>query len=661
MKDTNNNIETKSLSNLRILGLDPIIYNKTGHPGIVLSAAPMIQAIYLNNLIANPTIPDWINRDRFVLSPGHASTLQYAILHFAGYDLTIEDLKNYRHINSKTPAHPEYGVTPGVDNSSGPLGQGIGYGVGMALAEQHLAAKFNKPGYDIIDHYTYVLCSDGDLQEGGALEAIQLAGVWKLNKLIMLYDSNDCQLDTTCDQVLKVNYQQFFEAQNWNYIRVDNADEDLTAIKAAITMAQKSDKPTLIECKTIIGYGHPKQGSPMHSSPFTAEEMQQVQTFYDFNHPQFYVDPDVKTYWNNTFINRGQEAYQIWLTKLLAYQTAFPKEFKQLLASPVVNLEAFQTLLPTDKTKKAGTRIIMGDVLKYYQQKCPNNMFGGSADLGTATKIIGYNGSWTINTPQNNNLHFGVREFAAGTISIGIELHQGLKSFNSTFLIFSDYMKPCIRMACIQNLPVIFAFSHDSIGVGFDGKSHQPIEQLGMLRNCPNLNVLRPADINEAIACLKVIVESKTTPSALILSRQDTPYQLAETCSKQSLQGGYIVVHEDKTKPLAAIIIATGTEVAPAIVAANTIKQNIRVVSMPCVELFEQQSEIYQEEVLPKNFSKVIAIEFSNDYVWYKFVGKTGLIINVDDYGLSGSADAVIKYKGLDQDSIIERIERYLG
>lgn len=509
MKDTNNNIETKSLSNLRILGLDPIIYNKTGHPGIVLSAAPMMQAIYLNNLIANPAVPDWINRDRFVLSSGHASTLQYAILHFAGYDLSIDDLKNYRHINSKTPSHPEYGVTPGVDNSSGPLGQGVGYGVGMALAEQHLAAKFNKPGHDIIDYYTYVLCSDGDLQEGGALEAIQLAGVWKLNKLIMLYDSNDCQLDTKCDKVLKVNYQKFFEAQNWNYIRVDNADEDLTAIKKAITAAQKSDKPTLIECKTIIGYGHPKQGSPMHSSPFTAEEMQQAQTFYDFEHPQFYVDPDVKTYWKDTFIKRGQETYQTWATKLKAYQTAFPEEFKQLFAAPTVEFDAFKSLLTTDQNKKAGTRIIMGDVFKYYQQKCPNNMFGGSADLGTATKIIGYNGSWTIKTPQNNNIHFWVREFAAGTISIGIELHQGLKGFNSMFLIFSDYMKPCIRMACIQHLPVIFAFSHDSIGVGFDGKSHQPVEQLAMLRNCPNLNVLRPADINEAIGCLKLVVETK--------------------------------------------------------------------------------------------------------------------------------------------------------
>ncbi|KAF0851629.1 MAG: transketolase [Spiroplasma poulsonii] len=661
MKDTNNNIETKSLSNLRILGLDPIIYNKTGHPGIVLSAAPMMQAIYLNNLIANPAVPDWINRDRFVLSPGHASTLQYAILHFAGYDLSIDDLKNYRHINSKTPAHPEYGVTPGVDNSSGPLGQGVGYGVGMALAEQHLAAKFNKSGHDIIDHYTYVLCSDGDLQEGGALEAIQLAGVWKLNKLIMLYDSNDCQLDTKCDEVLKVNYQKFFEAQNWNYIRVDNADEDLTAIKKAITAAQKSDKPTLIECKTIIGYGHPKQGSPMHSSPFTAEEMQQVQTFYDFEHPQFYVDPDVKTYWKDAFIKRGQETYQTWAKKLKAYQTAFPEEFKQLFAAPTVEFDAFKSFLTTDQNKKAGTRIIMGDVFKYYQQKCPNNMFGGSADLGTATKIIGYNGSWTIKTPQNNNIHFGVREFAAGTISIGIELHQGLKGFNSTFLIFSDYMKPCIRMACIQNLPVIFAFSHDSIGVGFDGKSHQPVEQLAMLRNCPNLNVLRPADINEAIGCLKLVVETKKTPSALILSRQDTPYQLATTCYKKTLQGGYIVVEEDKTKPLTAIIIATGTEVPIAINAAKTMKANIRVVSMPSVELFDQQPIAYQESVIPKDFPKVIAIEFSNDYVWYKFVGKTGLVIGVDDYGLSGSADAVIKYKCLDQDTIIQRIEKYLG
>ncbi|APE74495.1 transketolase [Spiroplasma citri] len=660
MKSTNNNIETKSLSNLRILGLDPIIYNKTGHPGIVLSAAPLMQAIYLDNLIANPAVPDWINRDRFVLSPGHASTLQYAILHLAGYNLTIDDLKNYRHINSKTPAHPEYGVTPGVDNSSGPLGQGVGYGVGMALSEQHLAAKFNKPDYKIIDHYTYVLCSDGDLQEGGAIEAIQLAGVWKLNKLIMLYDSNDCQLDTKCDAVLKIDYQRFFEAQNWNYIRIENADEDLPAIQKAIEQAQKSDKPTLIECKTIIGYGHPKQGSPMHSSPFTSEEMDQVKAFYDFNHPQFYVDNDVKKHWQDTFAKRGAIKYEEWKKKITAYKTEFPKEYEELFAIPSVNLKSFAELLTTDKDKKAGTRIIMGDVFKYYQQKCLNNMFGGSADLGTATKIIGYNGSWTTSTPQNNNVHFGVREFAAGTISIGVELHQGLKGFNSTFLIFADYMKPCVRMACIQNLPVIFAFSHDSIGVGFDGKSHQPVEQLAMLRNCPNLNVFRPADIKEAIGCLKASVEAKSTPSALILSRQDTPYQLSETCWEQTLKGGYIVVAEDETKPLEAIIIATGTEVAPAIIAAKTIKKNIRVVSMPCVELFEQQPRAYQEKIVPKNITKVIAIEFSNDYVWYKFVGKTGLVLGVDDYGLSGSADAVIKYKQLDQSSIINRITAYL-
>ncbi|UZQ30173.1 MAG: hypothetical protein OHM56_01085 [Spiroplasma phoeniceum] len=339
------------------------------------------------------------------------------------------------------PDHPEYGVTPGADNSSGPLGQAVGYGVGMALVEQHLADKFNKPVYKIIDHYTYFLCSDDDLQEYGAIEAIQLVGVLKLNKLIMLYDSNNCQLDTKCDAVLKIDYQRFFEAQNWNYIRIEKADEDLPAIQKSIAKVQKSDKPKLIECKTIVGYWHPKQGPPMHSSPFTHDETEQVKAFYGFNHPQFFVDNDVKKHWQYTFAKLGATKYEEWNKKITAYKATFPKEYEELFVIPSVDLKFFEALLTTDKDKKVGNpRIIMGDVFKYYQKKCLNNMFGGSADLGTATKIIGYNGSWTTSKPQNNNVHFWVREFAAETISIGVELNQGLKGFNSTFLIFADYM-----------------------------------------------------------------------------------------------------------------------------------------------------------------------------------------------------------------------------
>lgn len=658
MKNSISNIETKSLSNIRILGLDPIIYNKTGHPGIVLSSAPMMQAVYLNNLVANPLKSDWINRDRFVLSPGHASTLQYAVLNIAGYDLSIDDLKNYRHINSKTPAHPEVGVTPGVDNSAGPLGQGVGYGIGMALAERHLAKKFNKKNFELINHFTYVLCSDGDLQEGGALEAIQLAGVWKLNKLIMLYDSNDCQLDTKCNSVLKVDYKKFFEAQNWNYIKIDDANEDLEAIKIAIEKAKKSDKPTMIECKTIIGYGHPKQGSPMHSSPFTPEEMDKVKKFYEFDYPEFHVEDDVKKYWKDVFFDRGVKAYDKWEKMAKQYEHEYPNEFKSLIEDATVDVEEFRDLL--NQNRKAGTRIIMGDVLKHYQTKLPNNMIGGSADLGTPTKFIGYNGSWSPETPENNNIHFGVREFAAGTISMGIQLHGGLKAFNSTFLIFSDYMKPCIRMSCIQNLPLIFGYSHDSIGVGFDGKSHQPVEQMAMLRTCPNLKVFRPADIRECVGTLKACVEEKNGPTAIILSRQDTEYEIEEACWDKTRKGGYIAYKEDESKPLDAIIIATGTELSVALKATKELNKNIRVVSMPCIELFEEQTEEYKEMILPKEFEKVIAFEFSNDPTWYKYTGKKGIFIGVQYYGLSGNADAVIKYKKLDLESIKERIINYL-
>ncbi|ATZ17133.1 transketolase [Williamsoniiplasma luminosum] len=650
-------IKEKSLTNLRILGIEQIANVNLGHPGIVMSAAPLIHEIYLNYIQSDVDNPQWINRDRFVLSAGHGSALLYSMLHIAGFDIKVSELKNFRTLNSITPGHPELGVTPGVDVSTGPLGQGFAMGVGLALAEKHLAAKYNQQDLNLINHKTFVLCGDGDLQEGVAQEAIQLAGVWKLNKLVVLYDSNSVQLDTEVKLVQQTKTKEWIESLNWNYIKVENGF-DLDAVNAAIEKANHFDKPTLIECKTIIGYGHEKQGTPaMHGNPFSKDDLTKLRDKFNWHEPDFSVNPDVKELWSNHFIKRGKEAYKNWLLLEEQYKAKHPELWKELFVEKEIKVEAFEDLL---HDKKEATRLSSSKALKRLQE-LTNNMIGGSADLVAATKVEGNNGTFSDQNPKGNNMLFGVREFAMGAISNGVQIHGGLRSFNSTFLVFSDYQKNSVRMAALQEIPTMFIYTHDSIAAGFDGPTHQPVEQLAGFRATPNLYNFRPADMKETIGAYVKAHKIKNSPSTLIFCRQDIN-QLEGTCWNRTKLGGYVIL-ENKQK-LDVIILATGSEVELAVESANKLIEKgfgVRVVSMPCIELFDEQPEAYKESIIPSDFENIVAIEAGASSMWYKYVGKKGLLFTVGKFGKSGDGGLLLKENGFEVNNIFQKIEKHIN
>ncbi|ARU91700.1 transketolase [Spiroplasma clarkii] len=647
----------KSITNLRILGVEQIHNSKTRHPGMVMSAAPLMHTVYLNHLNIDVTDPLWVNRDRFVLSAGHGSALLYAQLVMAGFDIPMKELKNFRQINSLTPGHPEFGVTPGVDVSTGPLGQGIGMGVGLAAAEKHLSQKYNQGDLKIIDHYTYVICGDADLEEGVAHEAMQLAGVWKLNKLIVLYDSNDIQLDSAVTSVQFNKFKQVFEGYDWNYLKVEDGN-DVKAIDAAIKKAKQQDKPTIIECKTLIGEGHKKSGTPaMHGEPWNDEAMKDVYSYYNWSYEKFTVLDEVKQLWKKNSIDRGSKNKISWNKIKDEYKNKFPQFYQELFEKHTIKQEQFKDLL---HEKSEPTRASGGEVLKKMHQLVPN-LFGGSADLIAATKVQGYFGDFSSSNPQGNNILFGVREFGMGAIINGIALHSNLKPFGATFLVFSDYMKNAIRLSALQKVAPIYVLTHDSIAAGYDGPTHQPIEQLVGLRATPNLTVLRPADLKETIGAYTYAYNSTSTPTAIILCRQNVgPYQ--ETCWTKTLNGAYVVGGEDSSQPLDGIIIATVSELAYALYAKSKItNKNLRVVSMPSVELFNQQPQEYQEQIIPKNFENIITIEASSELGWHKFAGKKGLVISADKFGDSGFGDDVLAKQGFENEQILKNIKTYLN
>lgn len=643
-------IQQKAINSIRMLSMDQINKANSGHPGIALGAAPMAFTLFSEIMNVSPKEPNWINRDRFVLSAGHGSAMLYSLLHLSGYKLTIEDLKNFRQLRSKTAGHPEYRHVPGVDATTGPLGQGISNSVGMAIAESFLAAKFNKEGFPIFDHYTYALVGDGDLQEGVAQEAISLAGRLKLGKLIVLYDSNDIQLDGAVSMANSENVKAKFESMNWHYIRVEDGN-DISLIKRALKRAQREVyRPTIIEIKTVIGYMSPLAGlSDVHGAPLGEEKTKVLKDNLGYTNNPFEVDDDVFQYFRKTVYNRGNRQCLKWNRLMKDYANEYPELYSVLVKAINNEYPVDLDSLPTYEVgSKDATRNVGGKIISSLSKIYPT-LIGGSADLTKSTKAKGSDGDYDYNNRGGRNINFGVREHAMGAIVNGLNLHGGVKAFGGGFFVFADYMKPALRLAALMQVPSVFVFTHDTVAVGEDGPTHQPIEQLAMLRAMPNMNVIRPADANETKGAFKIALEATTTPTSITLTRQNLP-NLAETCAESVKFGGYIVGKEQRD--LDGIIIAAGSEVSLALEVKKKLEQEdiyIRVVSMPSVYLFEQQSKSYQETVLPKKVKKRMAIEMSSDNVWYKY---TSNVYGITTFGESGKLEDVLDYFGFNAENL---------
>ncbi|WP_282924844.1 transketolase [Peptoniphilus genitalis] len=648
------NIENKAVNTLRMLSVDQIENANSGHPGLPLGAAPMAYALFKNHLVRDSKDLNWKNRDRFVLSAGHGSALLYSLFYLFDYGLSLDDLKNFRQLDSKTPGHPEYGHTRGVEATTGPLGQGIAMAVGMAIAEEKLAALYNKDDLKLVDHYTYALVGDGCLMEGISNEASSLAGTLKLDKLIVLYDSNKISIEGSTDLAFSENVCDRYKALGWDTFVVHDGN-DLDEINAKIEEAKKSDKPALIEVKTKIGYGSPREDSAKaHGEPLGKEDRKSTREFFGLPDEDFYVDEDVKAHFqkiveeNTARVNEKKKIEE-------EYAKKYPKEYEDYLAA--FNLEKKELLEDSyydSFDKDMATRAISGEVLNKIA-KDNIHIFGGSADLGPSNKtMLKGEEYFSADNRLGRNITFGVRENAMGAITNGILLHGGLRTYASTFLVFSDYLKPTIRLAALMNLPNVYIFTHDSIGVGEDGPTHQPIEHLAMLRSIPGIVVLRPADGRETAASLNLAFNSKNTPFVLALSRQNLP-QL-ENSSRDIYRGAYIIKREEGE--LEKIVIATGSEVSLALEAAEGLK-GVRVVSMPSMELFDAQSSDYKEEILPSNITKRISLEALSSFGWHKYIGIKGMAISIDTFGASGKGSEVFERFGFTKENIRRKIQEF--
>lgn len=648
------NIENKAVNTLRMLSVDQIENANSGHPGLPLGAAPMAYALFKNHLVRDSKDLNWKNRDRFVLSAGHGSALLYSLFYLFDYGLSLDDLKNFRQLDSKTPGHPEYGHTRGVEATTGPLGQGIAMAVGMAIAEEKLAALYNKDDLKLVDHYTYALVGDGCLMEGISNEASSLAGTLKLDKLIVLYDSNKISIEGSTDLAFSENVCDRYKALGWDTFVVHDGN-DLDEINAAIEEAKKSDKPALIEVKTKIGYGSPREDSAKaHGEPLGKEDRKSTREFFGLPDEDFYVDEDVKAHFqkiveeNTEKVNEKKKIEE-------EYAKKYPKEYEDYLAA--FNLEKKELLEDSyydSFDKDMATRAISGEVLNKIA-KDNIHIFGGSADLGPSNKtMLKGEEYFSADNRLGRNITFGVRENAMGAITNGILLHGGLRTYASTFLVFSDYLKPTIRLAALMNLPNVYIFTHDSIGVGEDGPTHQPIEHLAMLRSIPGIVVIRPADGRETAASLNLAFNSKNTPFVLALSRQNLP-QL-ENSSRDVYRGAYIIKKEEGE--LEKIVIATGSEVSLALEAAKGLK-GVRVVSMPSMEMFDAQSSDYKEEILPSNINKRISLEALSSFGWHKYIGIKGMAISIDTFGASGKGAEVFERFGFTKESIRRKIQEF--
>lgn len=656
------NVENMSVNAIRVLAADAVQKANSGHPGLPLGSAAMAYELWANHMNHNPADPKWFNRDRFILSGGHGSTLLYSLLHLFGYGLTKEDLAQFRQWGSLTPGHPEYGHTVGVEATTGPLGAGMGMAVGMAVAEAHLAAVFNKDNYPVVDHYTYVLGGDGCMMEGISSEAFSLAGALGLSKLIVLYDSNKISIEGGTDIAFTEDVRKRFEAFGFQTLVVEDGN-NIEEIGKAIEEA-KADKtrPTMITVKTKIGYGCPaKEGkASAHGEPLGADNVTALKENLGWpSQEPFYVPDEVYANYKEK-AKKGAEAEAAWNKLFAEYCEAYPEMkklwdeyFDESAAEKVLDDENFWSY----EDKPQATRNLSGVQINKLKNMLPNLM-GGSADLAPSTKTyMSDMGDFSKDNYAGRNMHFGVRELAMTAIGNGMMLHGGLHAFVSTFFVFSDYVKPMARLSAIMGVPLTFVLTHDSIGVGEDGPTHEPIEQLAMLRSLPNFTVYRPCDATETAAAWAYAVTSKKTPTALVLTRQNLP-QMAGS-SKEALKGAYVIADSAKNVP-DAILIASGSEVSLAVDAkAELIKDGIdvRVVSMPSMDVFEQQSDEYKESVLPKSVRKRVAIEALSDFGWGRYVGLDGAYVTMHSFGASAPAATLFKEFGFTVENVVRTVK----
>ncbi len=644
-----------AVNTLRALSLDMISRAKSGHPGMALSSAPIIYTLFTRHLIADHNDSNWINRDRFVLSAGHVSALLYANLHLCGYPLPLEQLKQFRQLGSLTPGHPEYGHTPGVDATSGPLGQGIAQAIGMAVCEEHLR-NFYVDGEKLINHYTYVLTGDGCLEEGISQEAISFAGLQKLNKLILLYDRNDCTLDGPLSNSSNENIRLRFEASNWNVLEVKNGNE-VDEIDRAITIAKAAkEKPTIIIVHTKIGYGSPLEGTAAsHGKAFSPEEVLKTKNNLNYSYEAFEIPSETKEIYKNSFIKRGELAHASYLKQVEEYKTSHPKEYQQfeMMCTNDVRPFIFKQGPIYEKNHSDSTRNESQSLLNLIADEIPD-LLGGSADVASSvkTKVKKFS-DFTPENRKGNNINFGIREFLMASIQNGILLHKGVRTYVGSFLVFADYMKPAIRMSAMEKIPAVYLFSHDSIAVGEDGPTHEPIEQIAMLRSIPNNFVFRPACGTETAASYHFAFSSINHPTCLLLSRQNLTEHDGASFNG-ALKGGYVISEESEHSDLT--IMASGSEVDLACQVQKILLENgldVRVVSMPCLELFDMQPKEYQESVLANPYDKRIFIEMAKSDNLYKYAKH---VYDINTFGLSAPAEEVIKAFNFTPEQIADRI-----
>ncbi|KHF39113.1 transketolase [Halalkalibacter okhensis] len=656
-----------AINTIRTLSIDSIEKANSGHPGLPMGAAPMAFALYGQQMRHNPANPNWFNRDRFVLSAGHGSMLLYSLLHLTGYDVSMDDLKNFRQWGSNTPGHPEFGHTAGVDATTGPLGQGFAMAVGMAMTERHLAATFNRDEYNVVDHYTYSICGDGDLMEGVSAEAASLAGHLKLGRLVVLYDSNDISLDGDLNLSFSESVEKRFEAYGWHYLRVEEGN-NLDKINEAIELAKADERPTLIEVKTTIGYGSPNKGgkSASHGAPLGADEIKLTKENYGWSYSEeFHVPSEVKALFEEVKAE-GANHEESWKQLFASYQQQYPELGEQL--SQAINGElpiGWDENLPSFKAgvDKVATRSSGGDALNAFAKNVPA-LFGGSADLASSNKtMLKGESNYSAADYSGRNVWFGVREFAMGAMVNGMALHGGVKPFGATFFVFSDYLRPAVRLSALMKLPVTFVFTHDSVAVGEDGPTHEPVEQLASFRAMPGVNVIRPADGNETVAAWKSALESTDEPTMLVLSRQDLMTNAASVeVAYEGVQKGAYTVSEAKGE-VEGLLLATGSEVQLAVEAQKQLEEEgiyVSVVSMPSWNRFEKQSDQYKNEVLPPTITARVGLEMGSSLGWSKYVGDNGEVIAIDQFGASAPANKILQEYGFTVENVVSTMKKVL-
>ncbi|MGF2615789.1 transketolase [Rossellomorea vietnamensis] len=658
-----------AVNTIRTLSIDAIEKANSGHPGMPMGAAPMAYALWSKFMNHNPKNPDWHNRDRFVLSAGHGSMLLYSLLHLSGYDVSMEDLKQFRQWGSKTPGHPEYGHTPGVEATTGPLGQGLAMSVGMAMAERHLASVYNRDNFNIVDHYTYSICGDGDLMEGISSEAASLAAHLKLGRLIVMYDSNDISLDGELDRSFSEDVEGRFKAYGWQYVRVEDGN-DIEAVAKALEEAKSDENhPTLIEVKTVIGYGAPNKSgkSDVHGAPLGEDEMKLTKDAYKWTFDQdFHVPSEVHDRFKEQMVNAGENKEKEWNELFSQYKAQYPELAAKFLSAMNGELpEGWDKEVPVyEEGSSLASRASSGEVMNSIAKNVPA-LIGGSADLAGSNKtMIKNQKDFTPESYDGRNIWFGVREFGMGAAMNGMALHGGVKVFGGTFFVFSDYLRPAIRLAALMGLPVTYVFTHDSIAVGEDGPTHEPIEQLASLRAMPNLSVIRPADGNETAAAWRTALTSKNKPTALVLTRQNLPTLKGTDAKAQSgvEKGAYVVSPAGKEQP-DALLLASGSEVSLAVEAQSNLAKDgiaVSVISMPSWDRFEEQSKEYKDSIIPKAVKKRLALEVASPLGWDRYTGDEGDILAINGFGASAPGERIMEEYGFTVENVVSRVKALL-